>query len=109
MKAIITNFSGLTAIAYDSTGRNRSLDHKWVMNNVDPTGNHLCTFKMDHNDKELRTMWTISVKPETKGATKFGESAFGLENVFIDMSYDAFDKLCQTIDTDNLVPPPHLR
>ena len=109
MKATITDFRGLTAIAVDSKGRNRSLDYDWVMNNVDPTGNHLCTFKMDHNHTEVRTAWTLSVNPETKGAKKFGEKAFGLEDVFIDMSYDAFQNLCRVIDTDKLVPPEHLR
>ena len=103
MKATVTDFVGLMSLSMDSVGRNRGITTEWIEENVDPIGRHLCTMRFPHNGVECRTIWIISVFPESEGAIDIGNGAYGIPNVSIDVSDEVFDAVTKEIDTDLLI------
>ena len=61
-KAIVTTTPGIMTLAWNASGRNRSIYEKEFEQNVDPEGIHVLGYQLDHNDTEIRTQWFCKMK-----------------------------------------------
>jgi hypothetical protein len=59
-----------------------------IVADLDPDGTHVCSFSMVHNDVEYRTQWLVKV-----------QGSMTPVEVFLDMSFEDFDKL---VDYDDV-------
>ena len=48
--------------AYNSEGRNRSVDTEWLEESIDPDGKHVLGMSFLHNDAEVRSLWLVKFK-----------------------------------------------
>ena len=78
---ITTDSTGIVALAYNATGRNRSVYEEKFAKGVDPEGTHICATYFPHNGVEMRTQWLCKMRGTMEPAA-----------VWLDVDFEAFDK-----------------
>ena len=78
---LTTDSTGIIALAYNASGRNRSVYEDKFADGVDPNGTHICVLNIPHNGVELRTQWLCKMRDTMEPAT-----------IWRDVDFDAFNK-----------------
>jgi len=80
VQVTVVNTDGFKALEVDSRGRNRGPNEE-LLKKLDPSGLHVVSFQMVHNDEEYRTDWAVKLLGSDQPV-----------HVFMDNSFEAYDK-----------------
>ena len=81
----LANTKEFLLLEKDSRGRNRG-PNQYLLDQLDPMGQHLVAFKFVHNDVEWRCCWLVKLKNVDTPV-----------ELFMDNGFDPLDKHTQTV------------